>query len=144
MKKTLCILSICAVIAACGGNSNTGNETDNTTSGTTEQTTDDNITSTETEAGSGSETIEVGSDKGKELIAQSDCLTCHKEHDKLVGPSYEDVAKKYTPTTENVDHLITKIIEGGKGVWGEIQMTPHPNVSRDDAKEMVKYILSIK
>lgn len=143
MKKTLCILSICAVIAACGGGTNSESEnTDNTAA--TDQPAETMSETPETTEASSDQPVTVGSDKGKELIAQSDCLTCHKEHDKLVGPSYADVAKKYEATEGNVDHLATKIIEGGKGVWGEIPMTPHASLSRDDAKEMVKYILSIK
>ena len=30
--------------------------------------------------------------KGLELVGKSDCLTCHKVNDKLIGPSYEDVS----------------------------------------------------
>ena len=40
--------------------------------------------------------------------------------------------------------LASKIIAGGSGSWGEIPMAPHPAISIDDAKEMVKYILSLK
>ena len=54
------------------------------------------------------------------------------------------MAGKYPATDENIDHLADKIIAGGQGVWGAIPMTPHPTLSKDDAKEMVKYILSLK
>lgn len=33
---------------------------------------------------------------------------------------------------------------GGSGSWGEIPMAPHPANTKDDAKEMVKYILALK
>ncbi|RBL92945.1 c-type cytochrome [Chitinophaga flava] len=81
--------------------------------------------------------------KGEELMAQSDCKTCHKEEMKVVGPSLKDIAGKYPNTPENVDKLADKVIKGGSGNWGEVAMLPHPNVSKDDAKEMVKYILSL-
>ncbi len=81
---------------------------------------------------------------GKELISKSDCLACHKEQEKLVGPAYIEVAKKYAITDENINLLANKIINGGSGVWGSIPMTPHPQVSQDDAKSMVKYILNLK
>ncbi len=81
---------------------------------------------------------------GKELIAKSDCLGCHKEQEKLVGPSYVDVAKKYTATADNVKLLAGKIINGGGGVWGEIPMTAHPQIAQADAELMVQYILSLK
>ena len=69
-------------------------------------------------------------------------MSCHKVDAKLVGPSYQDVAAKYTDA--DIDHLAGKIIEGGKGVWGDIPMTPHAGLSQDNAKLMVKYILSLK
>ena len=81
--------------------------------------------------------------KGKELIAQSDCLTCHKEQEKLIGPSYAEVAAKYEETEANITLLAGKIISGGQGVWGQVPMTPHPNVSEEQAEDMVKYILSL-
>jgi cytochrome c len=87
---------------------------------------------------------EAGSEKGKELIAKSDCLSCHKEKEKLVGPAYADVSKKYKATEDNINKLAEKVIKGGAGVWGQIPMTPHPNLSKEDASEMVKYVLSIK
>jgi cytochrome c len=81
--------------------------------------------------------------KGKNLIAKSDCLACHQDNAKLVGPAYVDVAKKYEPTDANIAKLADKIIKGGAGVWGQIPMSPHPTVSNADAREMVKYILSL-
>jgi len=81
---------------------------------------------------------------GKALIEASDCRTCHQDAQKVIGPAYVDVAAKYPNTPENVKMLAGKIIAGGQGVWGEIPMTPHPNVSQADAEAMVKYILSMK
>ncbi|HWV67390.1 c-type cytochrome, partial [Chitinophaga sp.] len=81
--------------------------------------------------------------KGETLMAQSDCKTCHKEEMKVVGPALKDIAGKYPNTPENVDKLADKVIKGGSGNWGEVAMLPHPQISKDDAKEMVSYILSI-
>lgn len=83
-------------------------------------------------------------EKGKNLIAKSDCLACHKDDVKLVGPAYVDVANKYENNAKNVDFLVNKIIKGGAGSWGQIPMSPHPNLSTADAREMVNYILSLK
>ncbi len=82
--------------------------------------------------------------KGLELVAKSDCLTCHKVSDKLTGPAYKDVAAKYENTDANVAMLASKIIKGGQGNWGPIPMTPHAQLSEADAKQMVKYILLLK
>ena len=81
---------------------------------------------------------------GKELIEKSDCSGCHKQQDKLVGPSYKEISLKYQNESDASSMLVEKIITGGKGTWGEIPMTAHPQISQADAEEMVKYILSVK
>jgi cytochrome c len=83
-------------------------------------------------------------EKAMELIAQSDCLTCHKIDEKHIGPAYRDVANKYNKDDTTRNMLAQKIIKGGKGVWGEVMMSPHPQISEADAKTMVGYILSLK
>jgi cytochrome c len=81
---------------------------------------------------------------GELLITKSDCIGCHHKVNKLIGPSYTDVAKKYPSNEKNIAYLADKIIKGGSGVWGKIPMTPHPKISQNDAKLMAKYILSLK
>jgi len=82
--------------------------------------------------------------KGLELIAKSNCLTCHKISEKLVGPAYRDIANKYTADENNISMLADKIIKGGSGVWGQIPMLPHPEISKADAEQMAKYVLLLK
>lgn len=82
--------------------------------------------------------------KGVELIAKSDCLTCHKTDSKVIGPAYKDVAAKYENTEANVNMLAEKIIKGGTGVWGQIPMTPHAALSEADAKALAKYVLLLR
>jgi cytochrome c len=81
--------------------------------------------------------------EGKELVAKSDCLTCHKLDIKVVGPAYKDVAKKYPATEANYELLSKKVIAGGSGNWGAVAMAPHPNLAAADVKKMVEYILSL-
>ena len=82
--------------------------------------------------------------KGLALVAGSDCLTCHKTSEKNIGPAYKDVAAKYENTEENVKMLAEKVIKGGSGVWGAVPMTPHPQISQEDAEAMIKYIFLLK
>jgi len=84
------------------------------------------------------------SNDGERLIAKSDCIGCHKLDKKLIGPSYVDIAKKYTNTDKNVDYLAGKIIKGGSGVWGSMPMSAHTSLKKEDAKSMAKYILGLK
>ena len=77
-------------------------------------------------------------------MSANDCTACHTIDKKTIGPSYIDIAKKYEPPDSVIDMLVGTIINGGSGVWGQVPMTPHPTLSKDTAREMVKYILSLK
>ncbi len=134
MKKVFIVLCISAVISACGGSSK---------SGSTDSTTATSATPGADSATAAPKSIDATTPGGK-LIAASDCLTCHKIDTKVIGPAYKDVAAKYPATEANIDTLANKVIKGGKGNWGDIQMAAHPQISENDAKEMVKYILSLK
>lgn len=83
------------------------------------------------------------SEKGKILIAYSDCYTCHKEDRKLVGPAFSDIAKRYPANKTFIEMLAHKVINGGSGNWGYPVMNPHPKLSVEEAKMMVSYILSL-
>jgi cytochrome c len=80
---------------------------------------------------------------GEALVKASDCKTCHHKTNKIIGPSHTDVAKKYEFTKANVELLAGKIIKGGSGVWGEIPMTAHADISQADAEKMARYVLSL-
>ena len=81
--------------------------------------------------------------EGMALVAASDCKTCHHVENKIIGPAHKEVAQKYEFTEANVKMLAEKIIKGGQGVWGQIPMTPHPDVNQDDAEKMARYVLSL-
>jgi cytochrome c len=92
-----------------------------------------------------SEPIPAGvAEKGEVLVAYSDCATCHKQDQKLVGPAFKDIAKRYPANKIYIEILAQKVIAGGKGSWGSPVMDPHPKLSLEDAKIMVSYILSMK
>lgn len=61
------------------------------------------------------------------LLAKHNCNACHAQDRKVVGPSFNDMAKKYSG---KVDYLAGKIKSGGAGVWGPI---PMPAQSAPDA-----------
>lgn len=78
-----------------------------------------------------------------QTMASLDCKACHSIDKTSVGPSFTDVAARYAGKPGIVDHLAGKIIEGGSGVWGDRAMTPHPALTKADATQIVKYILSL-
>ena len=80
---------------------------------------------------------------GSKLIASGDCKTCHNLNEKMTGPSYKDIAKKYGNSDAMADELSLKIINGGSGRWGNVAMPPHQNFSTAEAKAMAQFILSL-
>lgn len=82
--------------------------------------------------------------KGVELFYKNGCVNCHAEKVKIAGPSYAEIAAKYNNDTAMIATLAGRIIKGGKGVWGEVAMTAHPNLSKEDAIALVKYIYLLK
>ena len=78
------------------------------------------------------------------LFAKYDCKTCHMADEKLIGPSYKEIAAKYAGDKTAAKYLAGKIINGGSGVWGEIPMNPHPGMPADDANQLAEYIISLK
>lgn len=136
MKKVFAILVICAAITACGGGSKSGGGADSTAK-PQQPNADTSATKTATANNSG----ELA--PGAKLMAAADCNTCHKADVKVVGPALKDIAAKYPPTDANINTLADKVIKGGKGNWGDIPMAAHPALSVNDAKEMVKYVLSL-
>ena len=80
---------------------------------------------------------------GQRLIARSDCKTCHNTNVATVGPAYIEVAKKYRNTEDNILALISKVKNGGAGVWGDAAMTPHADLPDSDIRQMVEYIMQL-
>lgn len=80
---------------------------------------------------------------GKNLIALGDCKSCHAPDKKIIGPSYLSIARKYQKDAKALNRLPLKIINGGSGVWGDVPMAAHPQLSKPDAREIVRYILSL-
>ena len=127
MKKFVVFAALCTAMVACGSG--------DTKKGTEEKPAEGASTAPATSA---------ANEKALEMIGSLDCTTCHKISEKNIGPAYTDVAKKYEASEANIDTLANKVIKGGSGNWGTVPMTPHPAVSLDSAKGMVRYILSLK
>ena len=80
---------------------------------------------------------------GQNLMAASDCKTCHKVAEKSIGPSFTDVATKYSARPDATAYLVDKIIKGGSGVWGETAMAAHPTMKESDVAQIVQWVLSL-
>lgn len=128
MKKTIAIIALSAVVfmMACGGSE-----------------TEEKVVAEVEKSNSPSDNPDYK--KGLALVANSDCLTCHKINEAATGPAYADIAAKYAGADDaQITKLANTIINGGSGNWGPVPMTPHPDLSEADAKQMVKYVLLLK
>jgi cytochrome c len=79
-----------------------------------------------------------------ELASKKNCMACHAVDKKLVGPAYKDVAAKYAGQKDAVDTLSQKVLKGGSGVWGPVPMPANAQVNDAEAKELVRWILTVK
>ena len=77
-----------------------------------------------------------------DLAKKNNCLACHAVDKKIVGPAYQDVAKKYAGQADAETTLAKSIKAGGSGKWGPIPMPPQAQLSDADAKTLAAWVLS--
>ncbi|MDP2818794.1 MAG: c-type cytochrome [Polaromonas sp.] len=77
----------------------------------------------------------------KELAAEKACMACHAVDKKLVGPAYQDIAKKYAGQKDAQANLVASIKKGGSGKWGPIPMPAQAALSDADAATLVAWVL---
>jgi cytochrome c len=75
------------------------------------------------------------------LATKNGCTACHAKDKKLVGPSFQDIAKKYAGDAGAAKNLAAKIKAGGKGNWGPIPMPPHPQINDADLLKLATWTL---
>ncbi|MFJ3048016.1 c-type cytochrome [Herbaspirillum chlorophenolicum] len=80
-----------------------------------------------------------------QLAKSKNCMACHSVDNKIVGPAFKDVAKKYAGQKDAETKLAQKVLSGGGGVWGAVPMPANKGqVSEAEARELVKWILTLK
>lgn len=80
-----------------------------------------------------------GNAQAKEAIAllnKHACIACHGVDKKIVGPGFNEVAKKHAG---KADYLQGKIRSGGVGVWGQVPM-PAQTLSDEDARKIAEWL----
>lgn len=140
MKKIIIAISFLAFMVSCssGGEQQPTDPDMDPTVAQDDSVYKEDSGDTSEETASADDSLEAG----LALIEGSDCRTCHQNDTRVIGPSYKEVAEKYSE--EDIDVLVSHIIDGSVGIWGEIPMTPHLDLSEEDARLMVKYILSLE
>ncbi len=70
------------------------------------------------------------------LLNKHSCTACHGVDKKIVGPGFNEIAKKHSG---KVDYLAEKIKKGGVGVWGPIPM-PAQSLPEAEARRIAEWI----
>jgi len=84
----------------------------------------------------------LAADSPADLAKAKFCLNCHSVAAKIVGPAYKDVAAKYAGQKDAEDKLVQKVLKGGSGVWGVVPMPPNTQLSVEQARALVRWVLS--
>ena len=75
------------------------------------------------------------------LFAKHNCTACHAVDRKVLGPSMQEVAKKYASRADRVEYLSGKIVGGAAGGWGAIPM-PAQSLPKADAQALAQWVAS--
>jgi len=78
----------------------------------------------------------------KELAQKNACLACHAADKKLVGPAYQEVARKYAGQKDAEASVAKSIKAGGSGKWGPVPMPAQAALSDADAEALAKWVLA--
>jgi S-disulfanyl-L-cysteine oxidoreductase SoxD len=73
------------------------------------------------------------------LTSAHACTACHAQDNKIVGPAFRDIAKKYAGRSDAPQYLARKIQSGGSGVWGDVPMPPQ-TLPAEDAQRLAQWL----
>jgi cytochrome c len=76
-----------------------------------------------------------------DLARRKACLACHGVDKRIVGPAFDEVAARYQGQDGAEAKLLEKLKRGGGGAWGSISMPPNPDLSDQDAKALIRWVL---
>jgi cytochrome c len=76
------------------------------------------------------------------LAEKSGCLACHGAAARVVGPSLAEIAGRYRADAGAESRLAEKVLQGGQGTWGAVPMPPHPQLKEQEARTLVRWILT--
>jgi cytochrome c len=77
-----------------------------------------------------------------EMANKNACMGCHAVATKVLGPSFQEVAKKYAGQNGAEATLAKSIKAGGAGKWGQIPMPAQAQLSDADAQRLAAWILA--
>jgi S-disulfanyl-L-cysteine oxidoreductase SoxD len=73
------------------------------------------------------------------VLSKNTCSACHGVDNKIVGPSFKEIAVKQSAKADAMAYLTGKIKAGGSGVYGAMPMPPQ-GINDEDAKKIALWI----
>jgi cytochrome c551/c552 len=86
----------------------------------------------------------VSRDSIEQFLQESGCAGCHALEERVVGPSFKEIAARYAADPDAARRLQAKIRNGGQGAWGQVPMPPNPNLADADLDRLVGWVLQRK
>jgi len=75
------------------------------------------------------------------ILSANGCLVCHAVDRKLIGPSFQDIARKYRGVGGAAASLAGSIRNGSVGKWGQIPMPALAGVKDAEAQALAQFVL---
>jgi len=88
--------------------------------------------------------MDAGGDPVMKLLSANACVACHAVDKRIVGPSFKEVAAKFSADNTAATKLSQKIREGGAGNWGNVPMPPNPAIPPTELDQIVGWILQLR
>ncbi len=73
------------------------------------------------------------------LLRQHACTACHADEQRIVGPSFREIAARHAGKPDAAAYLAGKIRSGGTGAWGAVPMPPQA-LSDADARTIAQWL----
>jgi len=90
------------------------------------------------------DTLAGGTDPIDKLLAANACSGCHARDQRVVGPSFREIAAKYSGDAAAAARLAARMRAGSSGAWGQVPMPPNPGLAEADAATLAGWVLQQK
>jgi cytochrome c len=80
-------------------------------------------------------------DPVRQMLDANACNACHSVDQKVIGPAFRDIAKRYAGDSGAAARLAAKIRAGGVGVWGDVPMPANSALLEREIAQLVEWVL---
>jgi sulfite dehydrogenase len=85
--------------------------------------------------------MDNGGNPVAKLLAANACVACHSAEQRLVGPSFREIAARYAGEPDAAARLAQKVKQGGAGTWGSVPMPPNAGIPDAELGQILAWIL---